>query len=145
MFESLASGFAFAIAIGLIVVIGNFLFSVVNRYVPLTKGKVVIGLLFAGILIFSGNDTLAIIGIIIYFIFAFILLGKFVFRWKKDCFGSPFLLNFYMRYLTSIPYIVWIIGMRLDYWNFFPAFLIAMAGNLLIYYLIYSSYETEDK
>jgi hypothetical protein len=50
-----------------------------------------------------------------------------------------------MRYLTSIPYIIWFIGMRLDYWNYFPAFLIAMAGNLLIYHLIYSSYETEDE
>ena len=48
-----------------------------------------------------------------------------------------------MRYLTSLPYIIWIVGMRFDYWNFFPGVLIAMGGNLLIYHFIFSNIESE--
>ena len=49
-----------------------------------------------------------------------------------------------MRYLTIIPYIVWMMGKREGLWDWFPAFFVAMAINFLIYYLLAIYYENKE-
>ena len=49
----------------------------------------------------------------------------------------------WVRYITLIPYVVWLMGKREGLWDWFPAFFVAMAINGLLHYLL-MSYYTED-